>query len=139
MFFIYLLLLKVLFIAFIFLFLFWAVRISYRTAMVTPLSKQTEPGAWLQITLPDKTVFTYPLSRRASVGRDASNDLVLPDQTVSVKHCAIFKKSGNWYLEDLNSLNGTFVNRQKVIGTVLIKPGDQIKVGRTVMLLKASS
>ncbi len=62
------------------------------------------------------------------VGSGPSNDLVIDDMYVSNFHCRFFKNDGAWYVKDLDSTNGTFVNDEKI--TVKeIQPNDVVRVG----------
>lgn len=64
-----------------------------------------------------------------TVGRDPHADILLDDSTVSRNH-AIFKRIGTIFqVEDAGSLNGTYVNRQRVDSAVL-KNGDEIMIGK---------
>jgi hypothetical protein len=59
------------------------------------------------------------------LGRGADCDLVLPLSSVSRRHAVIQQESGGWMIWDLQSSNGTFVNRRRASGERL-QPGDQI-------------
>ncbi|PIS47085.1 MAG: hypothetical protein COT17_05450, partial [Elusimicrobia bacterium CG08_land_8_20_14_0_20_51_18] len=48
-----------------------------------------------------------------TIGRKADNDLVLDNATVSGHHCKIYKAGETFFIEDLGSTNGTFVNGKK--------------------------
>lgn len=50
-----------------------------------------------------------------TVGRKPDNDIVLDNATVSGHHCKIYEAGGTWFVEDLNSTNGTYVNGKKVL------------------------
>lgn len=50
-----------------------------------------------------------------TVGRKADNDIVLDNSTISGHHCKLYEAGGVWFIEDLNSTNGTFVNGKKVL------------------------
>lgn len=63
-----------------------------------------------------------------SIGRMEGNDLILFDPTISRKHCLIEKKEVGYFLKDLDSRNGVFVNDEK-ISEKLLKDGDEIRVG----------
>jgi signal transduction histidine kinase len=66
------------------------------------------------------------------IGRRKDNDIVLPlDQRISRTHARLQQRGGHWYIEDLGSANGTFVNDRRVHGPVQLRPGDQVRVGRT--------
>lgn len=69
------------------------------------------------------------------IGRE-SQDIPLSDHTVSRRHAQISRQDGTWVINDLNSSNGTFVNGQRVSVTrpSVLKHGDQIRVGGTVMV-----
>jgi len=76
---------------------------------------------------------SYPVMDRAVfIGRDSSCTIRLPDKKVSRKHASITRHGNEYVIEDLGSVNGTFVNDQTVRWRAL-KPGDQIKVGSTVL------
>ena len=70
-----------------------------------------------------------------SIGRSREADIPLLDDKVSRVHCGIRLSEGEFYLKDLKSRNGTFVNGQRVEDTVKLKPGDRIQVGSTVFVL----
>ncbi|MCC7349860.1 MAG: FHA domain-containing protein [Phycisphaerales bacterium] len=70
------------------------------------------------------------------VGRD-SRQIPLTDNTVSRRHCELLPADGNWILNDLGSANGTYINGSRVDRRYTLKPGDQIRVGRTLMVFGA--
>ncbi|HEX4125133.1 MAG TPA: FHA domain-containing protein, partial [Tepidisphaeraceae bacterium] len=67
------------------------------------------------------------------VGRD-SRQLPLTDNTVSRRHCELKVEDDKWELHDLGSANGTYVNGARVTNRQLLHIGDQIRVGRTLMV-----
>ena len=67
------------------------------------------------------------------VGRHPSCDIVLDDLSVSRRHARLRFRDGHWVLQDLQSTNGTLVNRARVVRCQL-QPGDEVHVG-TVRLL----
>jgi pSer/pThr/pTyr-binding forkhead associated (FHA) protein len=48
-------------------------------------------------------------------------------------HARLYAKDGAWFVEDLGSTNGTYLNRMKVTAPSPIAPGDQVRVGKTVL------
>lgn len=74
-----------------------------------------------------------------SIGRSREADIPLLDDKASRVHCGIRLSDGDFYLKDLKSRNGTFVNGQRVEDTVKLKAGDRIQVGSTVFVLEAAS
>jgi pSer/pThr/pTyr-binding forkhead associated (FHA) protein len=76
------------------------------------------------------------LDASTTIGRSVECELRLDDTYVSQQHARIFDRSGNWYVEDLGSTNGTFVNEQKLVAPAMLTPGDKIRVGRTLVELR---
>ena len=62
-------------------------------------------------------------------GRHPSSDIFLDDVTVSRKHAEIKREEGEFSVQDLGSLNGTFVNRRRVEASPLSN-GDEIQIGK---------
>src|SRR2546428_2704335 len=68
------------------------------------------------------------------VGRE-SRQLPLTDNTVSRRHCELVPgDNGEWVLRDLGSSNGSYVNGVRIVGKQALKLGDQLRVGRTLMV-----
>jgi adenylate cyclase len=66
-----------------------------------------------------------------SLGRHPNNSIQLLDKIVSKEHCIIEHRTDHWVLRDLGSLNGTFVNAERVRGEAPLKHGDEISLGAT--------
>jgi FHA domain/zinc-ribbon domain len=66
---------------------------------------------------------------RILVGRSPDCDIFLDDVTVSRKHAELTQQGGAWMIEDLGSLNGTFVNRRRVESGTL-EDGDELQIGK---------
>jgi len=75
----------------------------------------------------------HPLGEEVTVGRAAGCTVTLEDNYVSQLHARLFRKDGAVYVEDLGSTNGTYVNGQKLNGTALVKRGDLVRIGSTVL------
>jgi hypothetical protein len=73
---------------------------------------------------------SFPLEgERSTIGRRPDSAIFLDDVTVSRDHALIVRRGGDWHLDDLGSLNGTYVNRQR-IETVRLSDGDELQVGK---------
>lgn len=68
------------------------------------------------------------------LGRDETNDIVLPDAEVSRKHSRLTYSPQGYVLEDLGSTNGTFVNAERLSGPHLLIPGDQIGLSQKLVI-----
>jgi len=66
-----------------------------------------------------------------SLGRHPNNSIQLLDKIVSKEHCIIELRGDHFVLRDLGSLNGTFVNNERVRGEAPLKHGDEIALGAT--------
>lgn len=71
----------------------------------------------------------------SSLGREATNNIVLNDPEISRRHARLIPQGTGFLLEDLNSTNGTYVNGQQVTGRVLLQSGDVIQLGESVQLV----
>lgn len=75
----------------------------------------------------------YDLADEQTVGRAAGCQITLDDTYTSQLHARVFTKDGSWYVEDLGSTNGTYLNTKRVTAPLALKRGDRIKIGATVM------
>ncbi len=66
---------------------------------------------------------------RMTIGRRPDADIFLDDVTVSRDHALLVRRGGHYYLDDSGSLNGTYVNRQRVESHKL-EDGDELQVGK---------
>jgi len=78
---------------------------------------------------------TFPLGQELTVGRAAGCQVTLDDTYVSQLHARVFARDGQFLVEDLGSTNGTYLNRARVSGAIVMKRGDRLQVGNTVMEL----
>jgi len=73
---------------------------------------------------------SFPLDgERMLIGRRPDSAVFLDDVTVSRDHALIVRRGGDWHLDDLGSLNGTYVNRHR-IETHRLEDGDELQVGK---------
>jgi len=63
------------------------------------------------------------------IGRRSSNDLVLPDNHVSLAHARVTRRQGTVLIEDLGSTNGTFVNAERLSTSRALRHGDVVNFG----------
>jgi pSer/pThr/pTyr-binding forkhead associated (FHA) protein len=68
-----------------------------------------------------------------TVGRQGT--LVISDEFASGHHARFQAARGLWYVEDLGSTNGTWLNGRRIHSPQLLKKGDKIKIGHTVMVV----
>ena len=73
----------------------------------------------------------FPLlpNEQITIGRSSDSKVFLDDVTVSRKHAAVSLVGSDWMLSDSGSLNGTYVNKHRVITTALVN-GDELQIGK---------
>ena len=87
-------------------------------------------GKYEHLSLGLKDQITY-------IGRCPENDIQIGDNYVSRRHLELNKKGGKYFIKDLNSANGTFLNGKKIGSQVArrVKEGDTIVIGMTLICL----
>jgi hypothetical protein len=68
-----------------------------------------------------------------TIGRTSDNDIILSDPEVSRKHATIYWQDGIYYIGDLGSANGTYVDERRIAEAVRLRQGSAIRLGNTVM------
>jgi hypothetical protein len=76
------------------------------------------------------------LGQKLTIGRMPDNDLMLEDEKVSRHHAQIQFEAGKYRVADLGSANGTFLNGGKISEPADLKPGDQVRIGDCVLVVK---
>jgi len=71
----------------------------------------------------------HPTGERTRIGRSPECEIFLDDVTVSRNHAVLIARAGGYVVEDLGSLNGTFVNRRR-IDTAVLQSGDELQIGK---------
>jgi FHA domain len=79
---------------------------------------------------------TFALDAITSLGRDVNNSIVIDDDFVSATHAALTYRGRAWYVEDLGSTNGTFVNGSQIDGLAPLAFGDEVQVGQARLRLE---
>lgn len=78
---------------------------------------------------------TYELGEELTMGRAGGCQVTIDDTYVSQLHARLFRREGQYYVEDLGSTNGTYLNKRKVTAPIAIRKGDRLQVGKTVLEL----
>jgi hypothetical protein len=68
-----------------------------------------------------------------TIGRDPASDCHLDNQTISAHHSRLSFHHGQWWVEDLRSTNGTFLNQENVQEPLVITAGDTIRCGQVLL------
>jgi hypothetical protein len=143
------LLLRIAFIALIYLFLYQIAQVALRELVTigraVGYQEQRSPARALTATLavvdPAESSFDtgerIPLASYTTIGRASDNALVIDDGYTSSTHAEIVREADGWLVRDLGSTNGTFVNGQRVRGQAWIESGDELAFGNVVVTFTA--
>lgn len=82
-----------------------------------------------------RELLTIP-GERASVGSSEAADVVVTDDSVSRVHALLEWLGGSWFVQDLGSRNGTFVNGERVQVRRVVRGGDEVRLGRARLVLR---
>jgi len=80
-------------------------------------------------------IFSFSLEE-VSVGRDPAADLCLDHPTISARHARLRFHHSQWWVEDLNSKNGTFLNGEPVNEPMVITQGDRLGFGQVSLIIE---
>lgn len=80
--------------------------------------------------------WVFPLAPITSIGRASSNTVVLEDDYVSSEHALLMLRGQQWWLEDLNSRNGTLLNGIRLTEATVISRGDVIIIGNMQLMVE---
>lgn len=101
------------------------------------LATQKKPAITLSIKIDQgkdsKRQFSQP---QIMIGRDTKCDISMMDEALSAHHARLTHHHGQWWLEDLNSTNGTFLNREKLTTPAVVITGDHFKCGNTLFSIQ---
>lgn len=129
--------------ALLFLFLWRAMRWVMRGLHVDAAAPAAAGGtagggasASLVVHPPEGKARAVRLEGNLTVGRAPECDLKIDDTYASQQHARVFARNGAWYVEDLGSTNGTFVNEQRLAAPAQLTPGDKIRIGTTTLELR---
>lgn len=126
--------LRYVFIILIYLFIFSILRLMYLDVKSITSGGGSLDEAYLKVvnrldSLNFKMQEYYVIEGDISLGRSSKNDVVIKDKFVSKNHLLIREKNQRYYLEDLGSANGTFLNGVKIDPNELIELQNNDKIG----------
>lgn len=137
------------FLAILYLFLLWVSRTSLRDLRATASPGfptgyhevlEGEPGAEAWLVAERGGGLTegerFDLFGGVSVGRSPEADIQLDDRYASGIHARIYSHGGAYYVEDMNSTNGTLLNSERLRDEAELADGDLIRIGDTELRLE---
>lgn len=125
---------RIIFIILIYLFLYEVILVIKRNLNFKEkaLSEKYPPAKLLILKGKDKIKSfsaQITLSKAVTLGRDPYNDIIIEDKFISGVNTRIFYKVNSFYIEDLNSTNGTWLNQKRITQIVVLRDSDIIGLG----------
>ena len=119
---------------FLYAFFGWALWTLWRDLrQQNQLLHSVRPPALSLIAQTSKPEAAYRFTQlEVLVGRDPACDCCLDDITISARHARLSYHHGQWWVEDLHSRNGTFLNQQPVSEAVVLTTGDELRYGQLI-------
>lgn len=126
-------LIRLAFLALLYVFLFRVVRTLLRDLRAAAREPTTTLGRLVVVGSPDgdpPAGHVFALDAITTLGRDVNNSIVVDDPFASADHAVLTFRGNGWYVEDLGSTNGSYVNGHVVEGVATIGFGDELQVGQ---------
>lgn len=79
---------------------------------------------------------SLPLDAITTIGRDVNNAIVVEDPFASAEHAVLTYRGRSWYVEDLGSTNGTYVNGRAIASIAPVGFGDELSIGQVRLRLE---
>ncbi len=121
--------------ALLFLFLYRVVRVMQAELQQADAETRMQPATLVveetQGRVRPGQVFV--VGGEAVIGRSASAQVVLPDEFVSQRHARLVARGGRYWIEDLGSTNGTYLNGQRIEAPAPLVDGDLLRLGTTTL------
>lgn len=118
-------------------FLFLSIRVLWLNIKTKPAnqSKHSAPPP-LQFSIVDQNAYHKQIlleAPEASIGRSPDNTYQFTDATVSGHHARLFFESGQWWVQDLGSANGTILNDIQITDSSILAPDDEVQIGKVLL------
>ena len=129
--------LRLLFLALLYVFLFAVVRVLLRDLRTAAREPGAELGRLVVVASPSGDPaqgVVFPLDAVTTLGRDVNNSIVIEDPFASTDHAVLTFRGRAWYVEDRESTNGTYVNGSRIEKPARLSPGDKVQVGRVELI-----
>ncbi|MDQ3937720.1 MAG: FHA domain-containing protein [Chloroflexota bacterium] len=131
--------LRVCFVVLIYLFFFVVARALWRDLRTTIAGAGRALGRLVVIAAPEGSPepgTSIPVDAVTTIGRDVNNAVVLDDSFASAEHALLTFRGRAWYVEDLGSTNGSWVNGQRVESYLPMSYGDELQIGQVRLRLE---
>lgn len=124
---------RLLFLLLLYLFLARVIRALLRDLRAAAREPADRPGRLVVLESPGGEPAVgraFGLDVITPLGRDVNNAIVVDDPFASAEHAVLTYRGRSWYLEDLDSTNGSYVNGHPIEGVAALTYGDELQVGQ---------
>jgi pSer/pThr/pTyr-binding forkhead associated (FHA) protein len=124
---------RLLFLLLLYLFLARVIRALLRDLRAAARETADRPGRLVVLESPGGEPAvgrSFGLDVITPLGRDVNNAIVIDDPFASADHAILTYRGRSWYLEDLGSTNGSYINGQPIDGVAALGYGDEIQIGQ---------
>jgi pSer/pThr/pTyr-binding forkhead associated (FHA) protein len=125
--------LRLLFLLLLYVFLARVIRALLRDLRAAARETIDRPGRLVVLESPagePEVGRSFGLDVITPLGRDVNNAIVIDDPFASADHAVLTYRGRSWYLEDLDSTNGSFINGQLIDGVAALSYGDEVQIGQ---------
>ena len=130
---------RLLFLGLLYLFLARVVRSLLQDLRAAAREPGASPGRLIVVESPagePQQGRSFDLDAITTLGRDVNNAIVIDDPFASSDHAVLTFRGRSWYVEDLGSTNGTFVNGRAVAAVAPLGFGDEVSIGQVRLRLE---
>ena len=124
---------RLLFLLLLYLFLARVMRALLRDLRAAARESADRPGRLVVLDSPSGEPAvgrSFGLDVITPLGRDVNNAIVIDDPFASADHAVLTYRGRSWYLEDLGSTNGSYVNGHAIDGVAALGYGDEVQIGQ---------
>ncbi len=121
----------------LYVFLVWALYTLWRDfrAQTQLITNREIPALVLALDQDEVTIDMKFSQPEVIIGRDPASTFPINDETVSARHARLSYYKKQWWLEDLHSTNGSFLNDERIITPVVVTSGDIVRCGQADVLV----
>jgi pSer/pThr/pTyr-binding forkhead associated (FHA) protein len=114
----------------LYLFIFWAFYTLWREIKIQGLLINSYKIPVISLSIDEEQQNQEFITSKVEIGRDPDSAFYVQDETVSVHHARLRFHENQWWVDDLQSTNGTYLNEERVYTPVVILSGDFLRCGR---------
>ncbi len=132
--------LRILLAASLYAFLGWGLYTVWRELrrQSVDLSEKQVPPISLSYQVGENVQIRHFAAPEIIIGRDPGCDCPVPDETVSARHARLTYHHNQWWIEDLQSTNGTTLNEERLYTPTVIISGDELSCGHIIFTVGMS-